>query len=58
MSSTLAWTSEWLMGTYSDGSRVRIEGVRGGFTYITFIDGRYKGTTTKVPSSWVEVDLA
>jgi hypothetical protein len=43
------------MGKYSDGSTVKIHGVRSGFTYITFLDGPHVGITTKVPSSWVKV---
>lgn len=41
------------MGTYSDGSQVRIEGHRNGFAYITFLDGRNVGITCKVPAAWV-----
>lgn len=43
-------------GRYSDGSAVVIHGIRNGFTYVTFQDGRNKGITCKVPSSWVDVD--
>lgn len=46
------------MGTYSDGSRVQIIGRRGGFTYITFLDGRNKGISCKVPPAWVTEDAA
>lgn len=40
-------------GTYSDGSIVTILGERGGFIYITFVDGPHRGISTKVPASWV-----
>lgn len=45
-------------GTYSDGTAVRIEGYRGGFTYITFLNGPHEGVTTKVPDGWVIEDPA
>jgi hypothetical protein len=44
------------MGTYSDGSRVKVHGHRRGFVYITFVDGHNSGVTTKVPTSWVVED--
>jgi hypothetical protein len=48
-------------GTYSKGmgsaeARVTVIGYKGGFTYVTFLDGSNKGITSKVPSSWVTVD--
>lgn len=45
-------------GIYSDGSQVEIIGRRGGFTYVTFLNGSNKGITCKVPSSWVTTDEA
>jgi len=43
-------------GTYSDGSKVEILGHRHGFTYITFLTGPLRGTSVKVPPSWVTED--
>ena len=45
-----------MMGTYSDGSRVVIVGERGGFVYVTFMNGPNKGVTCKVPPAWVQRD--
>ena len=60
MSSTRGRTAG-TQGTYSKGmgsaeARVTAIGSRGGFTYVTFLDGSKKGTTSKVPSSWVTSD--
>lgn len=43
-------------GTYSGGARVRIVGNRHGFAYVTFLDGRHAGITSKVPEPWVQED--